>query len=289
MKYGMLNHFWGNVWKCDYIETAKKIRNAGFDVMEIGANHLYDMTDAEINALKDVSKGLGLELSTNIGPSKDYDLASPDAGVRAAGVAYIQRLIEKMSRVGSRALGGAMYSYWPCSFDYINKEQAWEDSIAGMKEVAKAAEEYDVVCSLEVLNRFETYIMTDCKEGLEYLDRVGSDHIKLLLDTFHMNIEEDSLPGAIRLAGDKLGHLHLGEGNRKLPGLGSLPWMEIGQALRDINYQEYAVIEPFMRWGGEIGPVIHIWRDLSEGATTEEEMTEQAKISLAFLKKNFEG
>lgn len=59
-----------------------------------------------------------------------------------------------------------------------------------------------------------------------------------MLDTFHMNIEETNMADAIRKAGDRLGHLHLGEQNRLVPGKGSLPWAEIGQALRDINYQE---------------------------------------------------
>ncbi|MDC7289382.1 sugar phosphate isomerase/epimerase [Blautia schinkii] len=287
MKYGLLYHYWGNKWSCDYVETAKKIRAAGFDVMEIGADHLHDMDRKDIDTIRGTVEELGLNLSTNIGPTKDYDLASPDASVRKAGVIYIKELMEKMNAIGSKALAGAMYSYWPCDFTYVNKEEAWDNSIAGMKEVAKAAEEYDIVCSLEVLNRFETYILTDCREGLEYLERIGSDHVKLLLDTFHMSIEEDNIPDAIRLAGKNLGHLHLGEGNRKLPGLGSMPWKEIGQALRDIDYQEMAVIEPFMRMGGEIGSAIHVWRDLTDGAS-EAEMDEKLLTTLRFLKANFE-
>lgn len=287
MKYGLLYHYWGNKWSCNYVETAKKIRAAGFDVMEIGADHLHDMDRKSIDAIRGTVEELGLKLSTNIGPTKDYDLASPDAAVRKAGVIYFKELMEKMNAIGSKALAGAMYSYWPCDFTYVNKEEAWDNSIAGMKEVAKAAEEYDIICSLEVLNRFETYILTDCREGLEYLKRVESDHVKLLLDTFHMAIEEDNIPDTIRLAGKNLGHLHLGEGNRKLPGLGSMPWKEIGQALRDIDYQEMAVIEPFMRMGGEIGPAIHVWRDLTDGAG-EAEMDEKLLTTLRFLKDNFE-
>ena len=129
------------------------------------------------------------------------------------------------------------------SFKYDDKAGAWDRSIEAMKEVAKVAEELNIECCLEVLNRFETYIMTDCDEAIEYCKRVGSKNVNILLDTFHMNIEEDNLPDAIRKAGNLLGHLHVGEGNRKLPGMskGSMPWAEMGEALREINYNKCVV------------------------------------------------
>ena len=288
MKFGLLYHYWGKDWSCDYVLTAHKIKDAGFDIMEIGANHLHDMDRRELDALKNVSEELDLGLTTNIGPTKEYDLASGDPAVRDAGVAYLTEVMKKMDYVGSRALGGAMYSFWPGDFAEIDKEAAWDRSIAKMKEVAAVAEALGIECSLEVLNRFETYILTDCREGLEYVSRVGSKNVKLLLDTFHMNIEEDSIPGALRLAGDQLGHFHVGEGNRKLPGMGSMPWDEIGRALREIRYDKAVVIEPFMRSGGEIAKAIHIWRDLTDGAD-EETMDRNLRKSLAFLKNKLMG
>ena len=89
--------------------------------------------------------------------------------------------------------------------------------------------------------------------------------MKLMLDTFHMNIEEDSIGGAIRMAGKRLGHFHTGECNRRVPGAGRMPWHEIGCALRDIGYDGAVVMEPFVRRGGQIGTDIRIWRDLPEG------------------------
>jgi D-psicose/D-tagatose/L-ribulose 3-epimerase len=110
--------------------------------------------------------------------------------------------------------------------------------------------------------------------------------VKILLDTFHMNIEEDNIPDAIRLAGDLLGHLHVGEGNRKLPGQGALPWPMIGEALKDVRFEKSVVMEPFVTMGGRVGKDIKVWRDLSNGADAET-MDANIRESLQYLKKAF--
>ena len=103
-----------------------------------------------------------------------------------------------------------------------------------------------------------------------------------------MNIEEDSFGGAIRLAGERLGHLHIGEANRRVPGKGRLPWTEIGSALNDIRYAGDVVMEPFVRTGGTVGSDIKIWRELEKN-TNDESLDKDAKESLAFIKNVFEG
>jgi D-psicose/D-tagatose/L-ribulose 3-epimerase len=190
-----------------------------------------------------------------------------------------------MKKLGSKTLVGAIYSFWPTDFVDTNKEAAWETSIACLQELSKTAEELDIECALEVLNRNETYILTDCAEAIEYVGKVGSRNINILLDTYHMNIEEDNMYDAIRKAGDLLGHLHVGECNRKLPGMNnSINWPEIGKALRDINYKKAVVMEPFMLKGGQVGHDIRVWRDLSNNATPEQ-MDQYIKDSLVYLKK----
>jgi len=286
MKFGTLYSYWGNEWKCDYVKTAKKVADIGFDILEVGAGHLVEMSNTELDELKAVSKDLGLTLTSNIGPSKDKDLASRDPAVRKTGIRYLSDIIKAMDRIDSRSLVGAMYSFWPSDFVYTDKEEAWELSIDSMKELAKVAESYGTQCCLEVLNRYETYILTDCKEAIEYCNRVGSKNVNILLDTFHMNIEEDNMVNAIHQAGDMLGHLHVGESNRKLPGMGSLPWDDICQALNEINYQKGIVMEPFMLKGGSAGRDIKVWRDLNNGAD-EATMSKNIKDSLNFLKSKF--
>ena len=279
--------FEGNNWSCDYLKMADMNADCGFDCFEISASNLHDMIDEFIAEFKKKAEDRGLYLSVNDGPAADRDFASPDEAVRKNALKWYQELMENMVKIGSHDLIGAIYSTWPSDFTYLDKDAAWEHSIAGLKELSKTAEKLGIVISLEVLNRNESYILNDCKEAKEYIKRIGSPNVKILLDTYHMNIEEDNMYDAIRLAGSDLGHFHVGECNRKLPGEGnSINWAEIGKALRDIHYDGCVVMEPFEIPGGEVGRSIRVWRDLTGGDRSEATMTAKVKKSLQFLKKN---
>jgi D-psicose/D-tagatose/L-ribulose 3-epimerase len=95
-----------------------------------------------------------------------------------------------------------------------------------------------------------------------------------------MNIEEDFVGDAIRQAGDKLGHLHIGENNRMPPGFGHIPWTELSAALRQINYTGYVVMEPFLMPGGAVGRDIKVFRDLSIG----HDLDKEARNALLFIR-----
>lgn len=291
MKFGMGYAYWGNTWQCDilkYRRIGKKLADMGFDMFEISADHLYHMDDQELSEMKKMGKEYALTFSTNSGPSKQYDLSSAEPEVRENGILYFKEIIRKMAVIGSPTLAGAIYSFWPSDFAETDKDAAWERSIPALKEIGDLAAYYGIECSLEVLNRNETYILTNCEEAIEYCKRVDSKGVNILLDTYHMNIEEDNMCNAIRQAGKMLGHFHVGESNRKLPGMNcSLNWEGIGNALRDIGYSKGVVMEPFLITGGEVGRDIRVWRDLSGGAD-ETQMDEYLRKSLKFLKSKFE-
>jgi D-psicose/D-tagatose/L-ribulose 3-epimerase len=124
-------------------------------------------------------------------------------------------------------------------------------------------------------------VLNTAQEGVDFVRETGKPNVKVHLDTFHMNIEENSFAEAIRTAGPLLGHFHTGENNRRVPGKGLLPWHEIGGALKEIGYDRAVVMEPFVRMGGQVGSDIKVWRDLSEGAD-EAALDEAARQSLAF-------
>lgn len=286
MKYGTLYSYWSHEWVCDYPAVAKKVRAAGCDILEVGAPHIAAMADAQLAELKAAAEDNGLILTTNIGPSKDQDLASPDPAIRKNGLDFLTGVLRAMDKIGSKSLVGAMYSFWPCDFKYTDKEAAWDTSIAEMKKLAAVAEDLGIDLCQEVLNRFETYIMTNAAEGVEYCKRVDSPRCKVLLDTFHMNIEEDTFRDAILCAGKYLGHFHIGEANRKVPGKGHIAWKEIGEALREIGFDGCVVMEPFVKEGGQVGADIKVWRDLSDNAD-EKKLDEDIKGALQFVKSVF--
>ena len=179
-------------------------------------------------------------------------------------------------------IGGALYSYWPIDYSKpVDKIGDRARGIEGIAGIADFANDLGINLCMEVLNRFENHVLNTAAEGVAFVKEVGKPNVKVMLDTFHMNIEEDSIGGAIRTAGSLLGHLHTGECNRRVPGKGRTPWREIGEALRDIGYNGTVVMEPFIKMGGTVGSDIKVWRDLSEGAN-EAEMDKQAQDALGF-------
>lgn len=288
MKFGTLYAYWTSEWHGNYREFAKRIKDIGFDMLEISAGDLLKISDHEIDELKAVAKDLGIAISSNIGPPKDKDVASKDPTIREAGRTFLTDIMKKMDRLDSRVLAGVIYTYWPGEFDDLDKPGIWARGVESVKILGKVAEDLGIDYCLEVVNRFETHILNTCEEGLQFCNDVGLKNVKLLLDTFHMNIEEDNIPNAFRMAGSHLGHVHVGEGNRNLPGKGSLPWKEIGQALRDINFEKGVVMEPFVKMGGKVGEDIKVWRDISRGADMKK-MNADIRESLMFLRNEFLG
>jgi D-psicose/D-tagatose/L-ribulose 3-epimerase len=170
----------------------------------------------------------------------------------------------------------------------FNKEDDLKRSVAGMKKLAETAASYNITLGMEALNRFEGYLLNTAEEALAYVKAVGQDNVKIMLDTFHMNIEEDSLIDAIKTAGSFLGHFHIGEANRVPPRAGSrMDWAAIGRALREIGYTGAVVMEPFVLQGGQVGKDIKVWRDLAP--SSENELDEAVRKSVEFIRGCFEG
>lgn len=290
MKYGIYYAYWEKEWTGDYFKYIDKVKELGFDILEIscGAFKKDYTTDEQLLRIGEYAKEKGIILTAGYGPQKDENLASPDEAVQKNAIEFFKETLRKLHLMDIHILGGGLYSYWPVDFNSdINKERDFETSVKNMKLIAKYAEEYDITLGMEVLNRFEGYLINTCDECLRYVDAVGNNRVGVMLDTFHMNIEEDNIGDAIRKAGDKLVHFHMGERNRKVPGKGTMPWAEIGQALRDINYQHAAVMEPFVLQGGRVGQDIKIWRNLLTD-TSESKLDADAKHSCEFVRHVFE-
>lgn len=287
MKYGIYFAYWEKQWAADYKKYIEKVRNLGFDILEISCAALKDISTAEMDDLKSEAKAQGVILTAGYGPSASENLASADEAVTKYAIGFYTDILKKLEYLDIHTIGGGIYSYWPVDYSRpIDKAGDWERSVRNVRTVAKIAGECGVDYCLEVLNRFEGYLLNTSREAVQFVEEVDVPAAKVMLDTFHMNIEEDNMAAAIRLAGDKLGHLHLGEQNRRVPGKGSMPWQEIGQALRDINYQGAAVMEPFVMTGGTIGSEIKVWRDLLPDIT-EEILDKEAKGALEFVRHVF--
>lgn len=285
-KVGIYYAFWEREWSADFLPYIEKVKRLGFDALEIAAGALPGMTSQKRRALADAARGAGIKLTYCIGLPAEYDVSSLDENVRTGAVRYVSSLLDCIHEMGGDTIGGIIYSCWPMSVrpDYDLKCRMRERSLVSLRELIKKAEDYGINYCLEIVNRFEQCILNTAEEGVAFARELDSPRAKLLLDTFHMNIEEDSFTEAIKTAGGMLGHFHIGECNRRTPGTGRMPWEEIFSALKSINYKDALVMEPFIKMGGQVGKDILVLRDLSDNADTER-MDSLAADAAAFVKK----
>lgn len=284
-KLGIFMNFWERNWDADHAKYIRKAKAIGFDVLEFQAQPLLEMSDDKIRSLKALADEVGIELTYSLGLDRNYDVSSLDENVRLGGVKYLQDIIRKMHVGGGTLLSGVSYAGWGTPDNFLgDKRPYWEQSIKSMKEIIKVAEECGVTYCVEAVNRFETCLINTAEEALRYSSEIDSPNIGVLLDTYHMNIEENNIGDAIRLVGDKLTSFHTGENNRTAPGRGHLDWDEIFGALKDINYKGRIVSEPFVMEGGEVGRDIHVYRNLVENPT-EARIDEEATYLLNFEKE----
>lgn len=179
-----------------------------------------------------MAKDHGIILTAGYGPIAGHNLSSPDPNIIKNAKEFFTGLLKQLEKMDIHSIGGGLNSYWPVDYSNpIDKRRDWEIGVQNVREVAKVAQDCGIDYCLECLNRFEGYLLNTAAEGVAFCEEVGLPNVKLLLDTFHMNIEEDSFYDAILTAGKYLHRLHTGEANRKVPGKGRIPWLEIGDAL----------------------------------------------------------
>jgi D-psicose/D-tagatose/L-ribulose 3-epimerase len=279
--------YWTQYWSSDPVQFVARAKKCGFDVLEINAPKITLMSDKERDVLKSAAEEAGLALTYSIGLKDDMDLTAEDAMTRKKGVAFLQDVSRAMNYLGGTIMAGINYSSWPRKLGPNEDKRVLTDrAIEGVREAIKTAEDCDVLFCVEVVNRFEQFIMNTAAEGISFAERVGSPNCKILMDTFHMNIEEDSLRDSLIEAGSWLGHFHLGEPNRRPPGCGRMPWPEIFGALREINYQGAVVMEPFLLPGGDVGRDISVFRDLLGDGDLDEEAARSVEFVRSELKKH---
>ena len=286
-KLGIFMNFWEKNWAADYDKYIDKAASLGFDILEFQAQPLLDISDLRLKEIKAHADARGLTLTYSLGLDPAFDISSPDKTVRKGGVEYLTAIMKKMSVMDGKMISGVSYAGWGSPSYIINdKRPLLENSIRSMRELVSTAGDLGIKYCVEAVNRFENALLNTSKEAVAYVKEIDSPAIGVLLDTYHMNIEEENIGDAIRYAGQYLTAFHTGENNRTPPGLGygHLDWDEIFRALADINYKGTIVSEPFVMMGGEVGRDIKVYRDMLP-SVEEKDIDEAAKGLLDFTRK----
>jgi len=290
MKYGICYCYWNKDWEgTDYPKFIERARKCGFDGLEIFYGRLFTMPKTEMEEIKAACKANDVELYISGGFGRDMDISQPDEAQRKAAVQKCLTLVDAMGNVGAHNFSGINYGAW-CNFDLPdNKELLFAQSAKSLREIGKVAADIDLSWNLEVVNRFESCMLNIAAEARKLVDMVDHPNINILLDIFHGMIEEDDLCEAIRIAGDKLGHYHMGSNNRRPPCPGFLPWQGVCDTLTEIGYNRCISFEPLVRTGGTVAlGGGNVWRPMLPENVDDRMLDEGIMASLAFIKGMFQ-
>jgi D-psicose/D-tagatose/L-ribulose 3-epimerase len=196
---------------------------------------------------------------------------------------YIKDTLDFTKAIGGELVAGPLYSSTGranvvSEINYALQEQT---VVGHLKKLCKYAAEQKMKLAIEPINRFETDFINTCQQGLNLIEKVGSDALYLHLDTFHMNIEEKHLGEAIKRAGQRLALVHACGSDRGTPGWDHTNWDDIKQALESINYKGQLVIESFTPEVKVIAKAASIWRTIDGGGEII------AREGLKFLRQRF--
>jgi len=222
--------------------TFGRIAAAGYDGVEIpGEPGSLDPTEVRRLLVRHNLKPLGLTASCMV-PATRRDLAHPDPAVRADAVRYVVDCLRFAAEVGApliQMLPSGETRLAPLA----TQAEEWAWSVAGMREAAREAERIGVKISIEPLNRYEAYLVTNTDEATAYLAGVDSSWVGTTLDMFHAHLEEPDIRKAILKAGPRLLHVHVADTNRQGLGRGHLDVAACVRALQAIGYDGSVVLE----------------------------------------------
>ena len=261
---GVISMSYARPFTAAHFPLFARMKAAGMDFCELLVPEPDELDPAEAGrAARDAGLFLALAARVNV----QRDLASDDATARAAGVDYLRRCIDVAVACGASIVGGPLYGTPlvfagrpPSPIDENHRLDRVRRVVDGLLAVAEHAARSNVRFAVEPLNRFETDFCNTARQAVEICAAVGHSAIGIMLDTFHMNMEEDDLPAAIRHAAPYLIHFQANENHRGFLGTGHLDWPAICRALAEIRYAGAVTLEPFRRTDHRLSVPLAQWR-----------------------------
>lgn len=246
--------WWGTPIGSDICEIIRYTAKTTADYIDINPDAILPLSKEKRSDLRKLADDCGIKVLINGGIGSGCDLASEDPQVRKTSMERAYSIVDAVADMDVTVWSGCMHAGYlqkPCGGKTVleSKERGRRTSIESMRILLAYAAEKGITLMPEQLNRYEQYIINTAADGVSYCDETGCDNIRILLDAYHMNIEEDDMFEAIcyAQAHDKIGYIHIGEANRRVPtGVNScFPWKKFADTLRKCGYTGVVMVEPF--------------------------------------------
>ena len=260
-KIGMNMLLWGTQIDSSHIPLFEALAEVGFDGVEIP---IGNQSAVELKVMAAACDDLGLQRTTSGFVGLDTNPIDPNPAVRRAAVESLKRSIDASAELGSEILIGGLYQAHKYFTGTAATTDEWNWSAEYLHECGEYAASLDMPIGLEVLNRFEVFLINTVAECQRMVAQVGLDNIGVHYDTHHANIEEAAPGQALSSVAESLNHVHFSESHRGTLGSGQVDWDGNVAALKDIGYSGWIVIEAFGTSDPELAVAANVWRNAFE-------------------------
>lgn len=274
MKYGMNLLLWSGELNEGLIPILEKLKGMGYDGVEIPLFNL-DLNYADWGKRLDA---IGLRRTGVTVRNVEDNPISSDPSVRRRGIEMNKRMLDCCAAAGVETVVGPFHSALGHFSGAGPTRDEWNWGIDSMRQAAEHAGQVGVMLGVEPLNRFECYFLNAQADAAEFCRQVNHSHCRMMYDTFHSNIEEKNVRQALLDVKDMLCHIHISENDRSTPGAGNVRWKENFDAIAEIGYDGWLVIEAFGLALPELAAATRIWRRMFADELT------LAREGLAFMK-----
>jgi D-psicose/D-tagatose/L-ribulose 3-epimerase len=257
-----------------------RIARLGFGAVELP---LEDVGLVDARRIRQVATDHGVKISVCgvFGPGRD--LTHADAAVRQATLDYVTRCLDFAVVVDAPLVCGPLYAEVGKRRQLPDaaRQEEWKLAVEGVRTACEAAAARGRKIAIEPLNRFETDLVHTAADAVRMARDVGHPAAGVMIDSFHMTIEEDNLEQAIRAAGELLLHVQVSENQRGVPGTGLTDWVAFRRGLEAVRYQGLVVIESFTPENRDLAGAVCIWKRRAP------DQDAFARQGLAFLQSRF--
>ena len=278
MKIGMNLLLWTDHVGEAHDGVLETIKELGYDAVEVPIFNTTDLKDYA--RLGGRLRSLGLSATAVTVMGAETNPISPDAGIRAAAVAYLDRVLECGEQFGCEVLCGPLHSAIGVFSGTGPTETEFQHGVETLQEAARKAEARGIKLAVEYLNRFENYFLTTAAQTSWFIKAVNHPSCKMMYDSFHAHIEEKDQAKAIASCADETIHVHISENDRGTPGTGQVDWESFYGGLKKSGYDGYLTIEAFGTALPALAAATRVWRDLFPDATG------LCREGLAFIKES---
>jgi D-psicose/D-tagatose/L-ribulose 3-epimerase len=269
---------WTSPFSSDAVSLFSKIRKIGFDAVEIAVEDPALIDTGILNrALKD--NDIKPIICGAFGPTRD--LTNEDPAIHKNCFNYIEQCFDICEAVGARFVAGPMYSAVGKArlVPPEQRKKEWGLAVTNLRKVCESAQKRGLSIALEALNRFETDLINNSEDLMKLINDINHPAARVLIDSFHMTIEEKNLADAVKTVGDRLIHVQFSENHRGIPGTGMTNWNDLKAGLEAVGYNEVVSIESFTPNVQELAGAVCIWKPF---APTQDIFAEEG---LKFLKQ----